>query len=718
MANKTVAAVVRLIDQFSDPSREVVKASRDMEKRINAVADSFMNAGDIMAGVGGTLSKAVTTPFAAVGAAATKFSSEYQDALAQFAAVTGATAEEMDKYKDVVNDVYADNFGESIEGVADAMARVKQNMSDLDDSALQDVTKYAITLSDTMGYDVAENTRAADTLMKNFGVRAEEAYNLMVQGAQNGLDFSGEMIDSINEYSVQFAKAGMDAEDMFSIMAAGAKNGAWNLDKIGDAVKEFSIRAIDGSDTTAAGFEALGMDVEATAAKFAARGEGAKEVFNQVIQGLAAMEDPVEQNAAGVDLFGTMWEDLGADVVTSLTEANEAIDMTKNSMQEMMDVKYDTLSGTLSELWRTIQTDVLQSVGNMMIPYVDKAIGKIEELVNWWNSLGGETQKQILKFAGIAAAVGPALTVLGKLTSSAGSMISTFGKIGGAITRLTGTGGISGFASLLTGPVGIAIAAVAAGAILIYQNWDRIGPIIERIGNRFMEFWEKVQPVLQPFFEIIEKVAKYIKGFFKEAFDTAVKGAGDALVDLFEGADKIISNLLGIFEGIITFLDGVFTGNWEKVWQGLRDIVANVFSALEGLVKTPINAVISIVNAAIEKINGIQFTVPEWVPGIGGKGWEGLNIPTIPKLATGTDDWRGGVVQINERGGEIVDLPQGTRVYPHDESVRKAREEGNKNLSVVIAKLADQIVVREDADIDRIADAIVRKIETAAMNMG
>lgn len=711
MANKTVAAVVRLIDQFSDPSREVVKASRDMEKRINAVADSFMNAGDIMAGVGGTLSKAVTTPFAAVGAAATKFSSESQDALAQFAAATGATAAEMDKYKDVVNDVYADNFGESIEGVADAMARVKQNMSDLDDSALQDVTKYAITLSDTMGYDVAENTRAADTLMKNFGVRAEEAYNLMVQGAQNGLDFSGEMIDSINEYSVQFAKAGMDAEDMFSIMAAGAKNGAWNLDKIGDAVKEFSIRAIDGSDTTAAGFEALGMDVEATAAKFAAGGEGAKEVFNQVIQGLAAMEDPVEQNAAGVDLFGTMWEDLGADVVTSLTEANEGIDMTKNSMQEMMDVKYDTLSGTLSELWRTIQTDALH-------PYVDKAIGKIEELVNWWNSLGGETQKQILKFAGIAAAVGPALIVLGKLTSSAGSMISTFGKIGGAITRLTGAGGISGFASLLTGPVGIAIAAVVAGAILIYQNWDRIGPIIERIGNRFTEFWEKVQPVLQPFFELAEKVAKYIKGFFKEAFDTAVKGAGDALVDLFEGADKIISNLLGIFEGIITFLDGVFTGNWEKAWQGLRDIVANVFGVLEGLVKTPINAVISIVNAAIEKINGIQFTVPEWVPGIGGKGWEGLNIPTIPKLATGTNDWRGGVVQINERGGEIVDLPQGTRVYPHDESVRKAREEGNKNLSVVIAKLADQIVVREDADIDRIADAIVRKIETAAMNMG
>ena len=76
------------------------------------------------------------------------------------------------------------------------------------------------------------------------------------------------------------------------------------------------------------------------------------------------------------------------------------------------------------------------------------------------------------------------------------------------------------------------------------------------------------------------------------------------------------------------------------------------------------------------------------------------------------------MVQINERGGEIVDLPSGTRVYPHDESVRRAREDGSKSMSVVIAKLADQIVVREDADIDRIANAIVQRIGQAAANMG
>lgn len=83
--------------------------------------------------------------------------------------------------------VYKDNFGESINDVAEAMATVNQNMSYLDDSALQRCTEYAYTLSDTFGYDVAESTRAADTLIKNYGVSAREAFNLITQGAQSGI---------------------------------------------------------------------------------------------------------------------------------------------------------------------------------------------------------------------------------------------------------------------------------------------------------------------------------------------------------------------------------------------------------------------------------------------------------------------------------------------------------------------------------------------------
>jgi phage-related minor tail protein len=650
----------------------------------------------------------------AVGTAAIKFSSDSQDAFQQFAAATGTASNEMGKYKDMINDVYKDNFGESINDVAEAMATVNQNMSYLDDSALQRCTEYAYTLSDTFGVDVAESTRSpADSLIKNYGVSAREAFNLMTQGMQSGLNFSDELFDNIDEYSVQFKKLGLDAEDMFSVFANGAQNGAFNLDKIGDAVKEFSIRAIDGSDTTKQGFEALGMNADEMAQKFGAGGKTAKEAFNEVIEGLASMDDPVAQSAAGVNLFGTMWEDLGPQVITSMSTASDAIDKSRESVEGLVNVKYDTLSGALGGLWRTIQVDVLQPIGNQLIPYVTKGISAIQKFTDKWNKLGPTTQKTVVKFAAVAASVGPVLMGFGKISTGISTMISNFGKIGGAITRLTGASGFSGIAKIMTGPFGIAAAAVAAAAILIYKNWDRIAPILQKIGQRFADFWKTVQPQLEPFINLVKEVASYLKETLEPVFKIVWKAAGDYVVKFFDDVSVIIDGVLGVFEGVITFLTGVFQGNWEKAWNGIVQAVGSIFGTLESLVKTPLNAVINLVNKAIGAINKISVDLPSAVGG----GHIGFNIPTIPTLAKGTDYWQGGIVQISEKGGEIVDLPTGSRVYPHDESVRIARQDGRKNYSIAIAKLADSIVVREEADIDKIAEAIVKRIEQAIDNM-
>lgn len=653
----------------------------------------------------------------AVGTAAIKFSSDSQDAFQQFAAATGTATEEMGKYKDMINNVYKDNFGESINDVAEAMATVNQNMSYLDDSALQRCTEYAYTLVDTFDVDVAESTRAADALIKNYGVSAREAFNLMTQGMQSGLNFSDELFDNIDEYSVQFKKLGLDAEDMFSIFANGAENGAFNLDKIGDAVKEFSIRAIDGSDTTKQGFEALGMNADKMAKKFGAGGDTAKEAFNEVIKGLAEMDDPVAQSAAGVNLFGTLWEDLGPQVITSMSTASDAIDKSRESVEALVNTKYDTLSAALGGLWRTIQVDVLQPVGNQLIPYVTKGISYVEKFVTAWNTLNPATQKTIVKFAAVAAAVGPVMLGFGKVSSGAGTIISDFGKVDKAIMKLTGASGFSGITKIMTGPFGIAAAGVITAAVLIYKNWDRIEPILQKTGQRFEDFWNTVQPQLVPFIELTKEAATYLQKTFGPVIDDVFSFAGEFIVGTFDLIGVGIDALLTMLEGIISFLSGAFTTDWNAVWNGCKDFVGTAFSSLADMVKVPINAVIAIVNGAIAKINDIKFTVPEWVPGIGGKGWEGLDIPKIPTLAKGTDNWRGGIVQISEKGGEIVDLPSGSRIYPHDESVQMARQEAKKNISVTIAKLADSIVIREESDIDKIAEAIVRKIEQTSDNM-
>ena len=106
----------------------------------------------------------------------------------------------------------------------------------------------------------------------------------------------------------------------------------------------------------------------------------------------------------------------------------------------------------------------------------------------------------------------------------------------------------------------------------------------------------------------------------------------------------------------------------------------------------------------------------EAVFNMGGNSKGSAGSKKVSGRAIGDRSWRGGLVQVHERGGEILDLPQGTRIYPHDVSVQMAK--AGTSRSVNVAKLADTIVVREDADIDRIAETLVRKLKAAAGNMG
>lgn len=218
---------------------------------------------------------------------------------------------------------------------------------------------------------------------------------------------------------------------------------------------------------------------------------------------------------------------------------------------------------------------------------------------------------------------------------------------------------------------------------------------------------------------LIKQAMAVIVPVVKVAF-SAIKGAISAAVS---NIMAIVSGLITILDGIITFISGVFTGNWSKAWGGIKTIFKGVFDSLAALCKTPINAVIGIINGAISGINNLGLTIPDWVPKIGGKSFS-INVPTIPMLYKGTNNWQGGTAMIHDRGGEIVDLPKGSRVYPHDKSVDMARREGaasaggSGGINITIQKLADKIEVRSDQDIDRIAEALALKLQKVALNTG
>ena len=215
----------------------------------------------------------------------------------------------------------------------------------------------------------------------------------------------------------------------------------------------------------------------------------------------------------------------------------------------------------------------------------------------------------------------------------------------------------------------------------------------------------------------IKKTMNIVVPVVKVAF-SAISGAISAAVDTIS---SIISGVMTVFDGLITFITGVFTGNWRQAWEGVGSIFQGIFETSAAICKAPMNAIIGIINGAISGINKLGLTIPEWVPGIGGQSFK-INVPTIPMLYKGTDNWRGGAAVIHDRGGEIVDLPKGSRVYPHDKSVEMARKEGARNgsasIQITIQKLADKIEVRSDEDIDRIAEALAYKLKKVALNTG
>ena len=274
------------------------------------------------------------------------------------------------------------------------------------------------------------------------------------------------------------------------------------------------------------------------------------------------------------------------------------------------------------------------------------------------------------------------------------------------------SGALSGLVNIIKAPFKL-IANTVKGAVNSFKNLNIVKSIFTALGNAIKNVLTKCGVDMNKFSATISIIVPVVKVAF-----SAVQGAISAAVNTIT---SIISGVLTVFDGLIAFITGVFTGNWRQAWEGVKTIFSGAFESLAGLCKAPINAVIGIINGAIAGINKIGITIPDWVPGMGGKEFS-INIPAIPMLYKGTNNWKGGAAIIHDRGGEIVDLPRGSRVYPHDKSVDMARKEGERSgsgsIQVNIQKLADKIEVRSDEDIDRIAEALAVKLKKVAFNTG
>lgn len=616
--NKTSTAITNLGTDAQKSEKKLDDYKKEVDDVKSAVSDLKDKAKDTVLELGA----GATAVGGAASAAIMSFDS-VEGALNHLQAQTGISNTEMDKFKTVLETVYNNNFGEDMQDIANVMASVAQHTGETDPNKIKEITENVFALNDAFEYDSAESLRAMNMLMDQFGLSAEEAFNLIVQGTQKGLNKNGDLLDSVNEYAVHYKQLGYTAEEFFNSLENGTNAGTFSVDKLGDAVKEFGIRTKDTASTTVEAFTLLGYSASASSediekakdevdkleknlyyakeeqknfnestseltkqknadkiaeyseqletaknnlaeltdstdgskksmedlqAKFAAGGDSAKEATKEVLEQLFELDDQVLQNQIGVDLFGTMWEDLGIDGVKALMDVTGEADKATDSMEKIKDIEYDDLGNRLEGIGRKVQTEIIN-------PAVEDFYPEAEGFIDW---ISDNLDTLIPILEGVARQLGIIWTT---------KKVNEFRK---SITNV-----ISTYKTLKAATEG---ATTAQKALNVAQNSNAIGLVISLVGtlvNVFMTLNDTLDNDAKKTSLLTEEQEKLYESIDKN------KQSWDELTQARSESSADITTEYGYYESLLDELEQITDKN-GKIKSGYEDRADTIINTLSG----------------------------------------------------------------------------------------------------------------------------------------
>ena len=489
---------------------------------------------------------------------------DYERAMKQVAAVTGAGTEEMDAMSDSIQKIYTSGIGKNLEEVAGSAALVKQQFGDIDSSTLEQITQDAIAMSGIFGTDLNETLRGVNALMNNMGLSAEEAFDYIAKGTQNGLDKSGELSDNLAEYSQIWEQAGFSAEEMFSILQNGLDSGAYNLDKVNDFVKEFSISLSDGR--IAENVDKFSLGTRNLFAEWQNGKASQKDVFNSIISDLSNMTDQQEALSIASSVWSALGEDNAMKVITSLNNVNDTYSDVKGTMESIEEINYGNFADKTAALKRKVEMDVIIPITQKYMPKIEKAIDYVAEHLD-----------EIVEHAKpIAAGIAAAFAVK-KIVDFGTTTVNTVKTIKTAFQILNASNPL-GWIALGIGAV------VSVGSVLIAdakkksQEWkDHLEDVRDsaaKIPDEVQKSIEKTQECTQAWEEMHQKISQ--DGMVEDSDYEAVNQLKDSLMALINadgtiktGQEEKVQSLIDQLDEYsytgLTVSDGLIQKNGEVV---------------------------------------------------------------------------------------------------------------------------------------------------------
>lgn len=534
------------------------------------------------------------------------YSMESETAATRVNSYFGETGQVAQETAGVIKEAFTAGFGDSMDNIADNLIAVKQNLEGLSQTDLVSITEQATQLETIFGSDVSESMRGVNALMQNFGIDAQTAMDYLVAGTQNGLDKTGELGDNLSEYSVKFQEAGYSAEEYFQLLTNGMDNGAYSLDKVNDAINEVTTRLNDGTIG-----DSIGQYSTKTQELFEAWQNGGatqKEVIESIVGDINNATGQQEQFNLAQTAFGTLAEDNGVKMVASLTSVGDAYDdvsgkasqFAENSLTSQQ--KFDSAMRTLQDAFSPI-SDIFINTATAIAENVTPIIEKIGEFIS---NLSPQIQTVIAVIAALAVAIGPVVVVLGTVI---GAITTILGVVTPVITALGTLGTTFGSLALLINPVTMVIGSLVAGFIVAYNTSETFRNVVNAAFNAVkdvvsgvLEFivailkgdsdkaGEIIDGAMNKISEVINNVLTAIKDWFSEKFN-AIK----------ESVSNIINNVKDTINNVMANIKAIWSSAWDSVSSKITNVIPNI-----------VGAVSDIKNKISEKFHEIINSAKEW----------------------------------------------------------------------------------------------------------